>query len=70
MVLIPGETIGSYLCEEIMSCTETARNSTGNAINDALQQFIWETGNVDWLKFNITKKEKHFINSLIGTVMI
>ena len=72
IVLMPEETPGHYLPTNMIRCTQSARNTSKSSADEivrCIQNLVWETGYVDWTKFNITKKEKHFINSLIGTVI-
>lgn len=34
-----------------------------------LQEFMWKFGDVQWEKFNVTEKDKKFVNSLIGSLV-
>ncbi|XP_053402479.1 putative tyrosinase-like protein tyr-3 [Mercenaria mercenaria] len=70
LVITQVQTLETDLSKEIPRCLQTVGNSskiTDTDIIHCVQQFMWQTGNVVWSQFNITKKEEQFINSLIGT---
>ena len=63
---------------ELTECFQLLSNKTGGANLEfetsdeiyiqCLQQFLWKGNSIQWSDFNITEKDKGFINSLIGSV--
>ncbi|XP_045194325.2 uncharacterized protein LOC123549947 [Mercenaria mercenaria] len=62
---------------ELMECVRLNKNENGvpgspyNTTDDihthCLQLFLWKAENVQWSDFNITQKDRDFINSLVGS---
>ncbi|XP_060567248.1 tyrosinase-like protein 2 [Ruditapes philippinarum] len=64
---------------EVVECFQLLGNNTGGANPEfetsdeiyiqCLQQFLWKEESIQWSDFNITEKDKGFINSLIGSLV-
>lgn len=65
---------------EVIKCVQILTDKDNNTYPDlfqsdeailanCLQQYMWNFGDNQWAKFNITEKDKRFINSLIGSLV-
>ena len=75
---VPCQILEGEMPRELIECVQMNENNqmnenvtystTADIHTNCIQLFLWKAGNVHWSDFNITEKDKAFINSLIGTV--
>jgi uncharacterized metal-binding protein len=68
---MPTELVECYQMNANKKLYDNSTYSTSADIHaHCMQLFLWKSANVRWSDFNITEKDRSFINSLIGSVII
>ncbi|XP_053402540.1 tyrosinase-like protein [Mercenaria mercenaria] len=73
-----GQIVEADMPVELIECFQLLRNKTGDVsqtyetnedVNiQCLKEFLWKEGSVQWNNFNITEKDKGYINSVIDSL--
>lgn len=61
-------------CIQLLSEARKNDNNSSRAVSEdiealCLQQFYWKFGGIEWKNFNITDRDKSYVNSLIGSLV-